>query len=106
MGLFDFIKKADINEGYREYRKLKKAMLIDVREKDEYEAGHLQGARNIPVARIDKATSGIQDKDMPLFVYCLSGSRSRRAVSALKKLGYTNVKNIGGIEGYRGKLVK
>ena len=106
MGVFDFFKKEDIGEGFREFKKQKRAMLIDVREKDEYEAGHLQGARNIPVSRISKATSAIQDKDMPLYVYCLSGSRSRKAVSELKKMGYTNVRNIGGVENYSGKLVK
>lgn len=107
MGLFDFFKKKeDINEGYREFRSQKKAMLIDVRDKDEYKSGHLQGARNIPLSAIDKAESGIHEKDMPLYVYCLSGSRSAKAVKALKKMGYTNVKSIGGIEEYRGRLAK
>ncbi|MBQ3392503.1 MAG: rhodanese-like domain-containing protein [Lachnospiraceae bacterium] len=106
MGLFDFFKKADINAGYREFRSLKRAMLVDVREPAEYKSGHLQGARNIPVDSIEKATSGIQDKDMPLFVYCLSGARARKAVSKLTKMGYTNVKSIGGINDYTGKLVK
>ncbi len=106
MGLFDLFKKADINEGFREFRKQKRAMLIDVRDRDEYAAGHLQGARNIPLGSIDKATSAIQDREMPLYVYCLSGSRSRKAVSALQKAGYKNVKNIGGIEDYRGKIVR
>ena len=106
MGLFDYFKKEDINEGYREFRGMKQAMLIDVRDKAEYASGHLQGARSIPVTSIDKAESAIHDKNMPLYVYCLSGSRARKAVSALKKMGYTNVRNIGGIEGYRGKLVK
>ena len=106
MGLLDLFKKADINEGYKEYRKQHRAMLIDVRDKNEYAAGHLQGARNIPLSTIDKAVSAIHDKDMPLYVYCLSGGRSRKAVSALKKAGYTNVTNIGGIEDYSGRLVK
>ena len=106
MGLFDLFKKADINEGYREYRKQKRAMLIDVRDREEYAAGHLQGARNIPLSSIEKAGSAIHDKDMPLFVYCVSGSRSRKAAAALKKAGYTNVTNIGGIQDYSGRLVK
>ncbi len=106
MGLFDFFKKADINEGYREYRRQKRAMLIDVRDRDEFAAGHLQGARNIPLSSIDKTVSAIHDKDMPIYVYCLSGGRSRKAVSALQKAGYTNVKNIGGVQDYTGRMVK
>ena len=104
MGIFDMFKGADINEGVREYQAQSRAMLIDVREADEYGGGHVPGARNIPLSGIDKATSAIQDKDMPLYVYCLSGARSRQAAGVLRQMGYTRVKNIGGINGYRGKV--
>ena len=101
-----FKKKADINVCVREYRAQRRAMLVDVREKNEYADGHIDGSRNIPFSKIDKTPSAIHDKDMPIYVYCKSGSRSRKAVSALKKMGYTNVKNIGGIDDYTGRLVK
>ena len=106
MALFGMFKKFDINASVREYNSLRRAMLIDVREANEYKGGHIPGARNIPFSRIEKTPSAIQDKDMPLYVYCLSGSRSEKAVKALKKMGYTNVKNIGGYSFYSGKTQK
>jgi len=104
MGLFDFFKKQNINEGVNAFRKENRAMLIDVREPGEYKQGHIPGSRNIPLARINNAKSAIHDMNMPIYVYCQTGSRSSRAASALKKMGYTNVTNIGGIEGFFGKL--
>ena len=104
MGFFDFFKGADINAGVAEYQGLSRAMLIDVREADEFGGGHIPGARNIPLSRLNKVTSAIQDKDMPLYVYCLSGGRSASAAAALKRMGYTEVHNIGGINSYRGAL--
>ena len=107
MGVLDiFRKKEDIAAGVRAFRTQRRAMLVDVREKKEYAAGHIDGSRNIPLSQIEKTPSAIHDKDMPVFVYCQSGSRSRKAVSELKKLGYTNVRNIGGLDDYHGKLVK
>ena len=54
--------------------------------------------------KIGNAVNLLHDKSAPIFVYCLSGQRSRKAVSALRKLGYTEVYNIGGIEQYQGQL--
>ena len=101
-----FRKKADIHAGIREYRAQRRAMLVDVREKPEYANGHIDGSRNIPLSHIDKTPSAIHDKDMPIYVYCQTGSRSRKAVSELKKMGYTNVKDIGGLDDFKGRLAK
>ena len=101
-----FRKKPDFSGGIREYRAQRRAMLVDVREKSEYANGHIEGSRNIPLSQISKTTSAIHDKDMPIYVYCQSGSRSRKAKAELEKMGYTNVKNIGGIDDYKGRLVK
>lgn len=101
-----FRKKEDIGAGIREYRAQRRAMLVDVREKNEFAAGHIDGSRNIPLSQISKTTSAIHDKNMPIYVYCQSGSRSRKAKAELEKMGYTNVKNIGGIDDFKGKLVK
>ncbi|MBR4163908.1 MAG: rhodanese-like domain-containing protein, partial [Solobacterium sp.] len=46
------------------------------------------------------------NKDKKIYVYCLSGMRASRAVKQLRNMGYTNVKNIGGINSYKGKKVK
>jgi rhodanese-related sulfurtransferase len=45
-------------------------------------------------------------KNAPIFLYCLRGSRSRKAAGILKKMGYAKVKSIGGINGYKGELAR
>lgn len=106
MGLFGFMRTADINEGVEEYKKTKGAVLIDVRTAEEYREGHIEGSINWPLDRINQVESFIKDKETPLYVHCLSGGRSGQAVSYLKHAGYTNAKNIGGISSYRGKVVR
>ncbi len=93
----------DINAGVEEYQKTPQAKLIDVREEDEYTAGHIPDSINIPLSKIDSAQDEITDLDTPLFVYCRSGNRSGQAVAWLKQAGYRKVKNIGGIANYSGK---
>jgi phage shock protein E len=102
--MFGFLKREDINKGIEEFKATNGAVLLDVRTKDEYRSGHVPGSKNIDVGEIEKATSVVSDKATPLFVHCLSGARSGRAVSVLKNMGYTNVKNIGGINAYRGPV--
>lgn len=106
MSIFDFLKEADINAGVEEFLKTEKAVLLDVRTKEEYESGHIENSENIPLQQIEKVFAKITDKNTPLFVFCQSGSRSNSATSALKQMGYSNVTNIGGISSYRGKVVK
>lgn len=106
MGFFDFLKPANINAGVTEYQQTEGAALLDVRTDGEYRSGHVAGSINIPLDEIDRAAKKFPDKNQPIFVYCLSGARSSRAVSYLKRLGYTQVKNIGGISSYRGKVVR
>ena len=90
---------ANINKGLEEYRRTENALLVDVREAEEYAAGHIPGAVNAPLSTISEAEL---PKDRPLFLYCLRGSRSVRAAGILKRRGYHPVKSIGGINGYRG----
>ncbi|MBR1707834.1 MAG: rhodanese-like domain-containing protein [Clostridia bacterium] len=90
----------NINKGLQEVQRTKAAVLVDVREADEFCSGHIPGAVNIPLSRI---TSISFEKTTPLFLYCLRGTRSRRAMGILKKMGYT-AKSIGGITGYKGQL--
>lgn len=106
MGLFDLFAGADINKGVEEFHATEGAVLIDVRGADEYRQGHIPGAVNIPLDSIDRVLAEYPQKETPLFVHCLSGARSGRAVSFLQRAGYTNVKNIGGINGYCGKVVR
>ena len=91
----------NINKGVAEYKNNPVALLVDVRETDEFASGHIPGAINEPLSKITLTTL---PKDKPLFLYCLRGSRSRRAAGLLKKMGYGNVKSIGGISDYKGEI--
>ena len=74
-------------------------LILDVREEDEYNSGHIPGATLFPVGSIDEQTAQqlIPDKDTLLLVYCRSGNRSKTAAAALAELGYTQVYEFGGI---------
>ena len=74
-------------------------IILDVREQDEYDSGHIPGAVLLPVGSIDETTAAevIPDKDSTVLVYCRSGNRSKTASSALAELGYTNIYEFGGI---------
>ncbi len=71
-------------------------VIIDVREKDEYDESHLEGAINIPYTEIvNKIEDVVDDKDSIIIVYCKSGKRSFEAGKLLKKEGYKNTYNLG-----------
>ena len=74
-------------------------VVLDVRERDEFDAGHIPGALLLPVGTItkDAAAAVIGDLDTVVLVYCRSGNRSKTASRALADLGYTNVYEFGGI---------
>ena len=103
MGFFDFLKGPDIHAGLERFRATPGALLVDVREADEYAAGHIPGSISLPLSAIDTAEILIPRKDTPLFLYCLAGTRSSQALSRLQKLGYKRLENIGGIRSYRGE---
>ena len=73
-------------------------IILDTREQDEFDEGHIPGAILIPYTEIEnKAEEMLPDKDKLILVYCRSGRRSKIAAESLAKLGYTNVKDFGGI---------
>ena len=74
-------------------------IILDVREQDEYDSGHIPGAVLLPVGTIDGDTAAavIPEKDSKVLVYCRSGNRSKTASSTLAELGYTNIYEFGGI---------
>ena len=73
-------------------------IIIDARTQEEYDQGHIPGAIMIPEYEIaDRAETELPDKDQLILVYCRSGRRSKIAAEELVKLGYTNVKEFGGI---------
>lgn len=106
MGLFDFFRSPDIDAGVQTCRSTPGAVLLDVREADEYAGGHIPGSVNLPLSEIAAAEALLPDHRTPLFTYCLVGSRSARAAASLRVQGYTNVQSIGGIQRYRGPIEK
>ena len=79
----------DNEEGY---------IILDVRTQEEYDEGHIPGATQISHEEIaEKAEEVLTDKDQLILVYCRSGRRSKIAAEALVELGYTNIKEFGGI---------
>ena len=79
----------DSEEGY---------IILDVRTQEEYDEGHIPGAIVISHEEIaEKAEEVLTDKDQLILVYCRSGRRSKIAAEALVELGYTNIKEFGGI---------
>ena len=73
-------------------------IILDTREQDEFDEGHIPGAILIPYTEIkNKAEEMLPDKNKLILVYCRSGRRSKIAAESLAKLGYINVKEFGGI---------
>jgi rhodanese-related sulfurtransferase len=82
-------------------------IILDTREQDEFDEGHIPGAILIPYTQIEnKAEEMLPDKDAQILVYCRSGRRSKIASESLAKLGYTNVKEFGGIIDWPYEVVK
>lgn len=76
------------------------AVVLDVREEDEFEKSHIPGAVLLPLSTISKesAAQTIADLDTTVLIYCRSGNRSKKAASALAELGYTKLYEFGGIQ--------
>ena len=73
-------------------------IILDVRTREEYDQGHIPGAILIPDNEImTEAEEVLPDKEQLILVYCRSGRRSKLAAQALAELGYTNIKEFGGI---------
>mgnify|MGYP001772023789 FL=1 len=82
-------------------------ILLDVRTKEEYESGYIPGAINIPLSDINEnVVSSLPDKSQMILVYCRSGNRSKQASDKLSRLGYTNIIEIGGINSWKGEIIK
>ena len=80
------------------------ALALDVRDPGEFGAGHILGARNLPLARVEEGPADLaKKKDRPLIVYCDGGNRCAKAAAALKKQGFTRVASLsGGLGAWQG----
>ena len=84
-----------------------KFLLFDVRSPEEYSGGHIAGSISLPIQSVTSSMSKYaRSKDMEIVVYCQSGARSARAAGALAEMGYTNVKNLGGITSWSYGVVR
>ena len=81
-------------------------IILDVRRPDEFAAGHIPNAINVPNETIGTdEIPELPDKDQLIMVYCRSGRRSKEASEKLVKLGYTNIVEFGGILDWKGEVV-
>jgi rhodanese-related sulfurtransferase len=79
-----------------------KAVVIDVCSAEEFAAGHVAGAKNIPLGELGTAKGLPGNKKLPIVVVCASGARSAKAAAELRKLGHENVQSLaGGLKAWR-----
>ncbi len=104
MGRKNDINTMNIAQGLEAFAKTPGAVLLDVRTSEEFKNGRLAGSKNIPLQQAAKVFEEIPEKSTPIFIYCLSGGRSRIMASFLKREGYEEITDMGGINGYSGAL--
>ncbi len=74
-----------------------KAVVVDVCEAEEYAAGHVGGAKSIPLSQLEEKLPGsVKNKGLPLILVCQTGARANRALAIAKKLGYEQARALGG----------
>jgi rhodanese-related sulfurtransferase len=74
-----------------------KAVVVDVCETAEFAAGHITGAKNVPLGELEAKLAGtVKNKTLPLILVCQTGARSGRALAIAKKLGYEQAQSLGG----------
>lgn len=92
----DIVQIMEENENY---------IILDVRTQAEYNQGHIPNAICIPNETIDEnVVNKLPDKNQMILVYCRSGNRSKQAAEKLKKLGYTDLIEFGGIRDWKGEI--
>src|SRR5699024_2040340 len=95
---FNVLSEENFRKGYR------RAQLIDVREPQEYEKGHILGARNIPMSQLKNRLVELR-KDKPVYLYCQGLSRSNRAAKILRKNKYEDISVLqGGFRKWTGRI--
>ena len=98
-------EKISMSEGLARIESDENYILLDVRRADEFEAGHIPGAVNLPNEEIGtEEIPSLPDKAQTIYIYCRSGNRSKQAADKLLALGYTNLIEFGGIIDYTGEL--
>ncbi len=107
--MFNFLRSNNLNQdkAYEQLQNDSTIKVIDVRTKEEFKEGHIKGSINIPLNTIpQRFQSALPKKEQTIFIICLSGARASDAVAYLKKVGYTDVHNIGGVGSWKHGLVR
>ena len=103
--MFNFMNSSQLSQdqAYNQLKNDPSIRLIDVRTVEEYnDDGHIEASINNPLHTLpNQVAKALPDKDAKIFVICYSGARASDAVNYLKRLGYTNVFNIGGVATWR-----
>ena len=92
-----------VAEALDEMKLREKAVVIDVCETEEFAAGHVGGAKNVPLGQLEeRLPTVVKNKALPVVLVCASGARANRAVAIAKKLGYDNAQAMaGGMKAWR-----
>ncbi|SFE09092.1 Rhodanese-related sulfurtransferase [Paenibacillus catalpae] len=100
------VRSIGSKEFEQEQKSTQDAILIDVREPHEFKSGHIPGAKNLPLSQLKIRINEVP-KDKPIFVYCQSGMRSKRAAVSFSKNGIAHIVNLeGGIMAWQGSVRK
>lgn len=103
--MFNFMNSSQLSQdqAYTQLKNDPSILLIDVRTVEEFnDDGRIEGSVNIPLHTLpNQVAKALPNKDAKIFIICYSGARASDAVNTLKRLGYTNVFNIGGVATWR-----
>ena len=111
LGLFIMMrresKKAVVNLSEKEFvENMRKGQLVDLRKKEEFDQGHINGARNIPFVMLTRNPGKLR-RDLPIYLYCEKGKVCKRAALVLYGKGYENIYQLeGGLTNWTGPLTK
>ncbi len=106
MGLFDRFRELTVNEGINRARMEKGAVLLDIRPKEAFKKGHISGAVNIPLDRLEQVKNRIRSMDAAVYVVGDYNHSQKKAAKELKKMGYKNAVPSGSMEEHYGILKK
>lgn len=101
--MFNLFEKFNANsisagDAKKRLEESKDVVLLDVRTSQEYKSSRIKGSVLVPLDSLStKISKVVSDKDVEIIVYCHSGGRAKSAMGLLSRMGYTNVKNLGGI---------
>jgi phage shock protein E len=107
--MFNFFKSNNLSQdkAYEMLQQDKSIKVIDVRTKEEFKDGHVKNSINIPLHTLpQKYVTTLPNKEAKVFIICYSGSRASEATDFLKRAGYTDVHNIGGVASWKFGLVR